>query len=138
MLRKSLDGECENGVSPNDICVNKSDQHKKFVIYRSVVNVDFSVHPVYTKVSLIPDYQRVVFTRSRLTSPSLASSSPRRWSRNTLNQRVCSYDKVSVQDEHHALLVCPKILSVRRRYANTLSINPETVICAQKNLIYES
>ena len=49
MLMKSLDGDCENGVSPKDISVNKSYQHTKFVIYRSMMNVDFSVHPVYTK-----------------------------------------------------------------------------------------
>ena len=38
-----------------------------------MMNYDFSVHPVYTKESRISDYQRVVFTRFRLTSHSLAS-----------------------------------------------------------------
>ena len=77
MLMNSLNDLCDNGPSPKDICLGKNDNHTKFVIYRSVMNDELSVHPIYRKPSRIPDYQRVVFTRFRLTSHSLASEKGR-------------------------------------------------------------
>ena len=68
---KSLNGNCDNGPSPKYICINKSDCHTKFVIYRSMMNEGLSMDPVNTKASRIPDYQLVVFTHFRLTSHSL-------------------------------------------------------------------
>ena len=60
----------DNDPSPRDICLNKDDTHTKFVVYRSIMNEGLSLHPVYSKHCIVPDYQRVMFTRLRLTSHS--------------------------------------------------------------------
>ena len=101
MIQNCLNNDIVSGMQPRDICLNKDESHTKFMIYRSVMNVDLSVHPVYRKGCSVPDYQRVAFSRLRLTSHSLISEKGR-WSRTPSNKRVCPCDGRSVQDEHHA------------------------------------
>ena len=68
MIINSLNDNAVTNPTPIEICLNKDDRHTKFVIYRSIMNVDLSVHPVYKRNCLLPDYQRVSFTRLRLIS----------------------------------------------------------------------
>ena len=91
------------------------------------MNVDLSLHPVYVKGCSVPDYQRVMFTRQRLTSHNLISEKGR-WSRTSPDKRVCPCDGRSVQDEHHALLVCSRTPDIRRRYTDTLQLRPEMTV----------
>ena len=84
-----------------DTCLNKG--HTKSVIYRTIVNENPAVHPVYLNKRSVPDYQRVSFTRLRFTSHSLISDKGS-WSRTPPNQRVSPCDHTSIQDEHDALL----------------------------------
>ena len=119
--------ENSSNISPRDICLNKPDTCTKFVLYRSIMNSDLSVHPVYRKGCLVPDFQRVVFTRLRLTSHSLISEKGR-WSRTPADMRVCPCDRTSVQNEFHALLRCPWTAEVRREYKDKLNIKYDLTI----------
>ena len=127
MIQNCLNNDIVSGMQPRDICLNKDESHTKFMIYRSVMNVDLSVHPVYRKGCSVPDYQRVAFSRLRLTSHSLISEKGR-WSRTRSDKRACPCDGRSVQDEHHALLACPRTSDIRRRYTSTLHIHPELTV----------
>ena len=91
------------------------------------MNVDMSVHPVYTRNCLVPDYERAAFTRLRLSSHNLISEKGR-WSRIPPNLRICPCDKISVQDEKHAILECSITLEFRRRYMDKLSLHPESTL----------
>ena len=108
---------------------NKNDTHTKFVIYRSIMNVDLSLHLVYVKGCSVPDYQRVMCTRLRLTSHNLISEKGR-WSRTSPDKRVCPCDGRFVPDEHYALLVCPRTSDIGRRYTDTLQLRPEMTVKA--------
>lgn len=127
MIINSINDNDNSNISPRDICLGKDETHTKFVIYRSIMNPNLSVHPVYLKGSLVPDYLRISFTRLRLTSHNLQSEKGR-WSRTPPNRRVCSCDRISVQDEHHALLKCPRTHDIRRRYNNMLSLHSVTTV----------
>ena len=114
-------------MQPKEVCLNKDNTHTKFVLYRSVMNNDLSIHNIYKRDCCVPDYQRVEFTRLRLISHNLRSEKGR-WSRTPTNERVCQCDGTSVQDEGHALLTCHMPSNLRRRYGTLLQIQPETTI----------
>ena len=123
MITKLMKGVSLGRVSPKDLCLGKSDDFTKFVLYRSVMNDTLSVHPIYTKMSPIPDFQRISFSRLRLCSHNLISEKGR-WSRTPADRRTCPCDERSIQDEHHVLLACQRTSHLRDRFKNTLSINP--------------
>ena len=127
MIKKCIDDRVTDVLSPKDICLGKDDTHTKFVIYRTVMNEGLSVHPVYMKGCLVPDYKRVYFTRLRLLSHNLMSEKGR-WSRTPANERVCQCNNFSVQDEQHILLVCPKTQNIRHKFAQKLHLRQETMI----------
>lgn len=43
----------------------------KYVAYRTVINPELSVHPVYTSNEFVADHKRQAFTRLRLMSHNL-------------------------------------------------------------------
>ena len=108
--------------------MGKDDSHTKFVIYRTLMNTNLSaVHPIYMRGCLVPDYKCVSFTRLRLTSHNLMSEKGR-WSRTPSNERVCSCDKVSVQNESHILLMCPLTQNIRGLYMRKLNLHRESTV----------
>ena len=125
MITDTMNNVLVNRLTPKDICLGKSDSHTKFVLYRSVMNDNLTVHPIYTKASSIPDFQRVAFSRLRLCSHNLISEKGR-WSRTPADRRTCPCDHRSVQNEYHVLLVCQRTAHIRERYAHVLSIVSDT------------
>ena len=115
MIKNCLDKKTDIGMQPKEICLNKDNTHTKFVLYRSVMNNDLSIHNIYKRDCCVPDYQRVEFTRLRLISHNLRSEKGQ-WSRTSTNERVCQCDGTSIQDEGDALLTCPMTSNLRRRY----------------------
>ena len=87
----------------------------KFANYTNVLNPNFVVSPVYTTEEYIPDYQRTSYTRLRVMSHSLKVETGR-WSRIPADQRVCPCDGVSVQDEEHVLVACPRTQHLRQQH----------------------
>ena len=49
---RDINGNCDNGPSPKDICINKSDFHIKFATNRLMINEGSSMQQIYTKTSL--------------------------------------------------------------------------------------
>ena len=87
----------------------------KFNTYKTVLNPQMNVSPVYTTNDYIPDYQRTAYTRIRVMSHRLKVETGR-WSRIPADQRVCPCDGTSVQDEEHVLITCPNTLHLRQRF----------------------
>ena len=87
----------------------------KFNTYTTELNRSMSIHPVYTTVKFIPDYQRVSFSRVRLMSHSLKIEIGR-WSRIPRERRVCRCDNNHVQTEAHVLINCVLTQNIRLRY----------------------
>ena len=79
------------------------------------INPTLSVHTMYHSTSYIPEHQRIVVTRYRLSSHNLMVERGR-WSRIPRNQRVCPCDRTSIQDEQHVLCTCPKTDHLRQRH----------------------
>ena len=120
MIKKCMEDR-ELIVSPKDICLGKDETHTKFVIYRTIMNEDLAVHPVYLKGCLIPDYKRVYFSRLRLLSHNLMSEKGR-WNRTPANDHVCICNNVSVQDERHILFSCSMTQNIRGRFRRRLNL----------------
>ena len=96
-------------------CIVESEQSTRKDTYLSM-NPDLLIHPVYMNSSVcVPDFKRVSFTQMRLSSHRLKVETGR-WFRIPKEQRVCSCDNASVQDEYHVIFKCPKTLIVRQRY----------------------
>ena len=127
MIKNCIDKRTETGMQPKEICLNKNDSHTKFLLYRSVMNTDLSLHSIYRRGCRVPDYQRVAFTRLRLISHNLKSEKGR-WSRTPANEQLCQCDRISIQDEDHALLKCTMTTDLRRKYSTRLDIRPQTTI----------
>ena len=87
----------------------------KFNNYSTTLNPGLSVSAVYTSDEYIPDYQRTSYTRLRVMSHSLKVETGR-WSRIPADQRVCECDGVSVQDEEHVLVACPRTQHLRQQH----------------------
>ena len=73
--------------------------------YRTVINPELSVHPVYTSNDFVPDYKRQALTRLRLMSHDLKIETGRR-NGTPAELRLCSCDSNVIQDESHVLLHC--------------------------------
>ena len=88
----------------------------KFVSYRTELNPELKTHRVYGNKVYIPDYLRTSFTRLRLMSHRLKVETGR-WSRTARIGRVCQCDRISVQDESHALLTCNLSACIRTEFS---------------------
>ena len=92
------------------------------------------------KTNQLAEYLRIAYTRFRLSSHSLHIEKGR-WSKKTREHRTCICNNQDVQDEHHALLMCPITLNIRLKYNITQSTLAEffkehdNSICAE--IIYE-
>ena len=95
----------------------KPNSATKFMTYRTELNPGLGVHDVYGDKVYIPDYLRQSFTRVRLMSHDLKVETGR-WSRLPREERVCSCNNVTIQDEKHVLLDCPLLIHIRRGYHN--------------------
>ena len=87
----------------------------KYVTYRSQLNSQLSVHPVYTCEKYIPDYKRQAITRLRLMSHNLKIETGRR-NGTPIELRLCVCGRGDVQDEAHVLLQCVLSRRCRARY----------------------
>ena len=104
-----------------DDCHQKATTATRFQTYLSL-NPSLTCHPVYTRISSAPDYPRIDFTRLRLSSHRLLVERGR-WLRIPRERRVCACDRVSIQDELHVTLRCPRTDHIRDSYhinANSL------------------
>ena len=63
----------------------------------------------------IPDYKRSTFTRFRTGLHRLMIEKGR-WNRTPREQRVCTCDSLSVQDEKHDIFNCQHTAELRRKY----------------------
>ena len=94
---------------------NKPNDATKFMTYRTELNPRLGTHEVYGENVYIPDYLRQAFTRVRLMSHELKVETGR-WSRLPREERVCSCNNETVQDEKHVLLDCPLLAHIRLEY----------------------
>ena len=88
-------------------------QRSKFTMYVSL-NPDLNQHPVYFEMK-IPEYQRVIFTRLRLSAHNLRVETGR-WARIPREERLCSCGTGEVQTEEHVLVHCPLSNQLRSLY----------------------
>ena len=79
-------------------------------------NPNLSMPDMY-KQYIMPEYQRVVYTRFRLSSHNLKIET-RRWSRIQREHRTCTCTHGGVQDEEHVIMHCTKLNELRIRYKN--------------------
>ena len=87
-----------------------SSTQTKLVLYNTL-NPFALVHPVYTcKSDFVPEFQRIAFTRMRLSSHNLKIETGR-WSRLLREQRLCKCGLV--QDERHVLTECDLTKTIR-------------------------
>ena len=131
LIRSIMDDE--TNVISNDIecrkrSVNQS-QGSKFKTYCEL-NPDLSGHPVYSDKD-IPDYQRVSFTRLRISSHSLKVETGR-WSRTPRENRTCPCNDTSVQDEKHVITECELYAELRARFPNVTFEIPAFFNCDPK------
>ena len=80
-------------------------------------NPDLSVPEMY-KQYIVPEYQRIVYSRFRLSSHNLKIETGR-WSRIQRENRTCACTHGGVQDEEHVIMCCTKLNELRARYPNT-------------------
>lgn len=88
------------------------------IIYKEI-NPGLSVHDVYTKKHLIPESNRIAFTRFRVSGHSL-SVETRRWNRRgrghiPFEERVCICGG-GVQTERHVIENCSLTQNIRHTY----------------------
>ena len=69
---------------------------------------------IYTNGN-VPEYQRIEFSRFRLSSHNLRIETGR-WSRIARENRFCSCEMNAVQTEDHVALECPLTADLRRAY----------------------
>jgi hypothetical protein len=88
-------------------------QRSKFTMYVSL-NPELGQHPMYSEMN-IPEYQRVIFTRLRLSAHNLRVETGR-WARIPREERLCSCSTGEVQTEEHVLVHCPLSSQLRSLY----------------------
>ena len=86
----------------------------KLKTYKTL-NPDLSVCGMYKEKHYIPDYVRAEVTKFRTSSHQL-NIERGRWSRIPPEQRYCSCDNESVQDEIHVLYSCPITKNLREKF----------------------
>ena len=84
----------------------------KFVTYREM-NPSLDIHNVYN--SDVPEYQRISFSKFRLSSHDLAIEKGR-WSRTPRDRRLCVCN--SVQTELHVISSCSETQHIRDHHPN--------------------
>ncbi len=123
-----------DNVNPLDIVKmrirEKPETASKYVAYRSVINPELSVHPVYVSNEFVPDYKRQALTRLRLMSHDLKIETGRR-NGIPAELRLCMCDSNAVQDESHVLLNCSLSRDCRARY-NMLDFSSFTSLMKYK------
>ena len=90
----------------------QTSEKSKLVTYRTDMNPEQTVHPIYIDHT-VPEYERLVVTRLRLFSHNLAIEKGR-WSRQPKEQRLCQCGQV--QTENHLLSECPNTAHVRNTH----------------------
>ena len=109
------------GVEETQDSVSHSTR-SKLIAYKSM-NPSLGVHPVYTQVSrVIPDYQRLAFSRLRLISHSLRIETGR-WARLPPEQRLCACGRI--QSEQHVIQDCVLTQGLRTSHPNMTFTFPE-------------
>jgi hypothetical protein len=91
----------------------------KFVTYTTLMNPSLEA-PIMYETPDVPEYMRLVATKFRLSSHSLAIETGR-WSRKPREERLCPECKI-IQDECHALAQCQLNSTTRRKYAVDFSM----------------
>ena len=88
------------------------------------LNPELAFNKVYQEeVQYIPDYVRVEYTRFRTGSHKLNVETGR-WSRVPADERYCTCDNQSIQNELHVMYDCPFTETLRQKF----QINQETPI----------
>ena len=87
------------------------------VTYREI-NPDLKVHGIYSTKHNVPEHERILFTRFRLASHSLAVEVGR-WSRRSrgrlpLEERLCTCG--AIQTEVHVVQQCPLTQNIRETH----------------------
>ncbi len=87
------------------------------------LNPNLSCHRVYKAAppfATVPEWQRIAFTRFRLSSHRLRIETGR-WSRIPREQRLCDCGANEPQDEKHVLLSCTRTQTVRQKYSTVFT-----------------
>ena len=83
------------------------------------MNPELEVHTAYTtKFNPVAEYQRVAFTKMRLSAHDLAIEKGR-WSRTPREERKCTCNRV--QTESHVLCECPLTMHIRECHKDIAS-----------------
>ena len=91
------------------------------MVYRNAINVNLTVHDIYTKRHNVFESHRVAFTRFRVSSHSLAVETGR-WNRRgrgrlPVEERLCPCGEI--QTEEHVVNSCPLSQHIRDEYEFT-------------------
>ena len=89
----------------------KESPKSRYLTYRTDVNTELVQHPMYRDIT-IPEHNRIVVTRIRLSSHNMAIEKGR-WSRVPRDQRLCSCGEV--QTEAHIISQCPSTSYIREQ-----------------------
>lgn len=119
--RLQQDPETSGMEELRQLCREKAITATKFSTYMRI-NPQLEVHEIYTCQN-ISEYMRVQVSRLRLSAHRLKIETGR-WQRQPRDQRTCTCDSTSVQDEEHVTLHCSETAHLRTAYgveANSLA-----------------
>lgn len=135
-FRNVMETECHitEDILKRQLDIRRSDRTKSITyVY---MNPELSVCPMYAGTD-VAEYQRLVYTRFRVSSHRLAIETGR-WSRIPRESRLCSCG--AVQTEEHVVCFCPLTAHVRQKFNLNISrvgeINSLDVPMISK-LVYE-
>lgn len=111
--------KCEN---PKDVDLQRlkgqlsRSKRTKDLNYCKDINPNLEPHPVYkSTVPTVPEYQRLAFSRLRLSAHNLAIETGR-WTRTPREQRLCACGQM--QTESHVISACPITAAIRAHHSN--------------------
>ena len=116
------DPEAESMQHMQEECRRRAPDSTRLATYLSI-NPTLYVHPAYVADHDVPDTVRISLSRMRLSSHRLKVETGR-WLRLAREERVCSCDGASLQDEHHVILRCPMTETVRNLYYDSVTSLP--------------
>jgi len=122
ILQKALN---YSAVPLNDVreAIMADNRSSKLNTYK-ILNPDLSLCEIYKEnICYIPDYVRAEFTKFR-TSSHYLNIEKGRWQRIPREQRYCTCDDESIQDEMHVLYNCPITQNIREKF----NINEATTL----------
>jgi len=91
-------------------------EKSKAQTYCTDINPNLEIHPVYTAASsVVPEYQRLAFSRLRLSAHRLAIETGR-WTRTPRDRRLCTCGQV--QTEQHVIGACPTTAHIRAHHSD--------------------